>query len=174
MAASYSVRKYMPQDLNLWNTFVYQSANGTFLVDRHYLSYHKNRISDYSLMVFKNHTLFAILPAHFSDNVLYSHKGLTFGGLMVLPYVRTQDYLACWHAIINYCKAHLIQSLEYQPTPTLFHRQQEVRDTYFMYRLNAKLSDRKLASVKNLTSYQGTFSKGKHLNIGKAIKKNSE
>ena len=48
------------------------------------MEYHKDRFDDYSLMIFNvNNKLVAILPAHKVDSVLYSHQGLTYGGLVL-------------------------------------------------------------------------------------------
>lgn len=66
-----------------WNDFVSESSNGTFLFLREYMEYHADRFTDYSLLVYDGNKLLALLPANRSGDVLYSHAGLTYGGLIV-------------------------------------------------------------------------------------------
>ena len=79
------IRRYTADAANEWNNFVAQSKNGTFLFDRRYMDYHADRFSDYSLMVYLNQTPYALLPANIKDDVLVSHGGLTYGGLVMTP-----------------------------------------------------------------------------------------
>ena len=44
------------------------------------MDYHKDRFEDYSLMVFKDEKLVAVLPANRVEDKLFSHQGLTYGG----------------------------------------------------------------------------------------------
>ena len=67
-----------------WNDFVSESSNGTFLFLREYMEYHADRFTDYSLLVYEGNKLLALLPANRSGDVLYSHAGLTYGGLIVM------------------------------------------------------------------------------------------
>jgi len=46
------------------------------------MEYHKDRFTDFSLMIYKNETLVALLPANKSNDSIYSHQGLTYGGLV--------------------------------------------------------------------------------------------
>ena len=64
-----------------WNDFVSESSNGTFLFLREYMEYHADRFTDYSLLVYDGNKLLALLPANRSGDVLYSHAGLTYGGV---------------------------------------------------------------------------------------------
>lgn len=47
------------------------------------MEYHKDRFEDYSLLVFENENLVAIVPANRKENELHSHGGLTYGGLLL-------------------------------------------------------------------------------------------
>ena len=58
------------------------SKNGTFLFDRQYMDYHADRFADHSLMFYRDEALCALLPANELDATLYSHQGLTYGGLV--------------------------------------------------------------------------------------------
>lgn len=86
----YTFVKYEDSNSKIWDDFVRDlSVNGTFLHSRNFLSYHpKERFTDNSLMIYdeKNH-LIAVCPACvIEDNgkkIFFSHKGSTFGGLII-------------------------------------------------------------------------------------------
>ena len=77
------IKRYTREKAEEWNRFVAASKNGTFLFDRHYMDYHADRFTDHSLMVYRRGKLYALLPANAADGVLYSHQGLTYGGLLM-------------------------------------------------------------------------------------------
>ena len=47
------------------------------------MEYHKDRFQDYSLMVFDENKLVAVLPANRVEVEVFSHQGLTYGGLVL-------------------------------------------------------------------------------------------
>ena len=80
---SFTIRKYQSSDYSLWNEFVANAKNATFLFHRDFMEYHSDRFEDFSLLVFdEKNTLKAILPANRVQDVLHSHQGLTYGGLI--------------------------------------------------------------------------------------------
>ena len=60
-----------------------KGKNSTFLFQRDFMDYHSDRFMDHSLLVFKDEKLIAVLPGNQVDNTVYSHQGLTYGGLIV-------------------------------------------------------------------------------------------
>ncbi|MCU0392991.1 MAG: hypothetical protein MUE81_17925 [Thermoflexibacter sp.] len=64
-----------------WNKFVSQACNATFLFYRNFMDYHSDRYIDHSLMLFSDNELIAIFPANEQEDTIYSHKGLTYGGI---------------------------------------------------------------------------------------------
>ena len=78
----YEFVRYSPERADEWNSFLSESVNGTFLFDRRYMDYHSDRFSDASLMVYRRGKLYALLPANVEGSTLYSHQGLTYGGLV--------------------------------------------------------------------------------------------
>ena len=83
MVDKYQIRGYSKDDAVVWNAFVSNSPNATFLFNRNFMDYHSDRFSDFSLMIFSSKKLVAILPANRVGDTLYSHQGLTYGGLVV-------------------------------------------------------------------------------------------
>ena len=67
----------------IWNDFVSKSKNGTFLFHRDFIEYHSDKFDDFSLLVFFKQELVALLPANQVNNTIFSHQGLTYGGLIL-------------------------------------------------------------------------------------------
>ena len=88
-----------------WNDFVNESSNGTFLFLREYMEYHADRFTDYSLLIYDENRLLALLPANRQGDVLYSHanRGL-FGG---------NSYFGALHYPINPSRFHLGVSVDF-------------------------------------------------------------
>ena len=79
----FEIRRYTPDKVDEWNQFVAESKNGTFLFDRRYMDYHQDRFADCSLMFYLKGKLVAVLPAHRDGDSVFSHRGLSYGGLIL-------------------------------------------------------------------------------------------
>ena len=77
------IKRFTPAVADEWNSFVVASKNGTFLFDRRYMDYHADRFQDHSLMIYRRGRLYALLPANVAGDTLFSHQGLTYGGLIM-------------------------------------------------------------------------------------------
>ena len=97
----FEIRRYTPDKADEWNRFVVQSKNGTFLFDRRFMDYHADRFTDASLMVYRGQSLYALLPANVKGNVLTSHGGLTYGGLVMSDRCSAHGVLETFSAIVK-------------------------------------------------------------------------
>lgn len=85
----YRIVEYSDEYEKIWDNFVLnQSVNGTFLQTRNFINYHpKGRFLDGSLIIFQKTCVVSVVPACIlktdQGNELYSHKGATFGGIIV-------------------------------------------------------------------------------------------
>lgn len=85
----YSIIPYEEYLADEWDEFVLHSTvNGTFLQTRNFLNYHPGgRFTDASILVYQKNKLIAVLPAcqilSETGMELYSHKGATYGGILV-------------------------------------------------------------------------------------------
>lgn len=83
------VRKFEEQDEERWDNYVLnESINGTFMHSRRLINYHdKKKYKDASIIFCEGDDWFAVLPAceiyEENMNILYSHSGCTFGGVVV-------------------------------------------------------------------------------------------
>lgn len=68
-SSAIAVRPYSPNDAEHWDSFVWQSNNGTFFHLQRFLSYHpEGRFTFHHLLFYRGTTLLAVLPAALMDN----------------------------------------------------------------------------------------------------------
>ena len=144
------VRRYNPDDADRWNSFVAESKNGTFLLDRRYMDYHADRFTDYSLLFYLDDKLVALLPANVQGDILFSHGGLTYGGLVTTDKFKTVDALD----VFTYLRKHLLlegfERVIYKPCPWIYHSLPSEEDLYALFRFGARLAGRDVATVVDL------------------------
>lgn len=135
-----------------WNDFVASSKNGTFLFSRNYMDYHSDRFTDHSLMFYDTkHKLVALLPANRDGQVLYSHRGLTYGGVIMGDRMRVSTVLDIFKTMNGILKKDGIKSVVYKPTPWIYHSQASEEDLYAIFRLcDFKIVGREISTAVNL------------------------
>src|SRR4051794_12547716 len=101
---NYKVITYTPSFYNEWNDFILNSKNGTFLFHRDFMDYHKDRFEDYSLLVFKKEKLVAVLPANKVDREIYSHQGLSYGGVILNKDIKLKHVIGVFENLLKYLK----------------------------------------------------------------------
>jgi hypothetical protein len=106
----------------LWNEFLSKSNTPILLFDRNFMEYHQNRFTDHSLLFFDNSQLIALLPANQHNNSLYSHQGLTFGGLITKSSTKFPIKEKIITSLINYCKETHFNSLLIKQLPNFLQQ----------------------------------------------------
>jgi hypothetical protein len=166
-----SVSKYSPEYKKLWDDFVSNSKNGIFLFYRDYMEYHSDRFCDHSLLFFKNRTLMGLLPANIRDDTLYSHGGLTFGGVISGYNMRIPLMLDIFEKLVEHCKEERITEILYKAIPYIYHSIPADEDLYALFRYNAKLVGRNVTTSIYLPS-KLKFDESRARAIKKAQKNN--
>lgn len=134
------IRRYTANDAACWDAFVRDSRNGTFLLERPYMDYHANRFADHSLLFYNDkQQLVALLPANEVDGVLYSHQGLTYGGLIVSVKMTAIMVCECFDAVVTYAKDCGLKALYYKQMPHIYHLCPTEEDEYAMWQRGATL-----------------------------------
>ncbi len=114
------VRLYKSDDKELWNEFISSAKNATFLFNRDFMEYHKHRFEDYSLMCFDKGKLIAVMPANLKDGIVYSHQGLTYGGVVVKPKIRFEKYILIFRTILKFFSVNKIQTIYIKDLPSIY------------------------------------------------------
>ncbi|WP_338510451.1 hypothetical protein VRB52_07415 [Pseudomonas trivialis] len=138
---------------------------------RDFMEYHADRFNDASLMIHEDGVLLAVLPASRKDDVLTSHAGLTYGGLVLSQKVKADAVLTCLEAIASFTRAAGVNKIVYKAIPFIFAMQGAQEDLYALFRVGATLTRRDLSSVIYLKR-RLKLSKGRKWLIARA-KKNS-
>ena len=135
------------QHLLIWNEFNSNAKNGSFLFMREFMDYHNDRFKDNSLMVWENNSLLALLPANIKGNILYSHQGLTYGGLVVKKDIKLTAYLKCFYSILKECHTQNIQFIDIKPIPKFLTNYATDEEEYAAFLGEAELVRRDTAMV---------------------------
>lgn len=114
------------------------------------MDYHQDRFKDHSLMIFKGDTLIALLPANILGDVLYSHQGLTYGGLIYHHKLKFHQVLDIFASVLQYCETKRIKFLELKMLPSIYSEYPNEELSYLMFLLDAQLLRRDSLSVLNL------------------------
>ena len=129
----FEIRRYTPTDQNAWDRYVDRARNATFLFKRGYMDYHADRFKDHSLMFFVGNHLHSLLPAHEVGDTLYSHYGLTYGGLIMDIHVTITDTVKLFQELNEYLKAAGFRHVVYRPIPWIYHRVPAEEDLYAIF-----------------------------------------
>ena len=164
-----NIARYTKEKSNQWNEFVAKSKNGTFLFDRNYMEYHSDRFDDFSLMFYNNHDkLCAIMPANKVGKTLYSHQGLTYGGLVTNDKTTIHTVIDCFSSLMSLLKVEHFNKLIYKATPHIYHLQPSEEDLYALFTIcNARLSKRDISSALPL-SHPISFTESRRSGLRKA------
>jgi hypothetical protein len=144
--------RYSEEWKERWDKFVASSKNGTFLLMRDYMEYHKDRFDDCSLIFLDDEDkIEALLPASRHGESLRSHGGLTYGGFVMSAKTNGEKPMEWLEAVENYMRANGMTELVYKPTPHIYHSQPAEEDIYALFRAGAQMSVCNLATVINLS-----------------------
>ena len=167
---NYIVRKYQPTDYLSWNEFVATAKNATFLFHRDFMEYHSDRFQDFSLLIFdENQNLKAILPANRLEEVVYSHQGLTYGGLILNEKTKLQEVIEITFNLLHFLNENEISTLNLKQLPSFYTKFPSEEMEYLSFIINAKLVRRDSLSVLDLkTDYN--FSKDRKQAINRGVK----
>lgn len=144
----FEVKQYTQEQTQTWNEFIEDSRQGTFLFNRSYMDYHADRFQDASLMIYRKGQLYALLPANRLGDTLYSHQGLTYGGLITKKQSTTAEICEVFIRINKHLYNSEIQRVIYKPTPWIYHCYPAEEDLYALINVcHAQLVARDISST---------------------------
>lgn len=145
-----SIKRYTKNDFNTWNEFVANAKNSTFLHNRLFMEYHSDRFEDFSLIVLDGEKWIAVLPANVVENQLYSHQGLTYGGLLYNEKIKLGQVIEAFKTILQYLNENGITKLFLKTVPTIYHKKPAEELNYGLFLTKAKLIRSDCLSVLEL------------------------
>lgn len=179
MSEEFEVRRFEKSMSKEWNEFVAKSKNATFLFIRDYMDYHSDRFEDHSLLFFKNGKLRALFPGCKIGDDLYSHAGLTYGGLLSDNSSTTEDTLIIFKLLADYAKDKGFKRIHYKPVPHIYHKLPAEEDLYALFRFGARLDVRNVSAAidtSNMLKFRDIRKHGvkKALRAGIEIKESTD
>lgn len=163
-------KPYSVSEKKAWDQFVSACKSPLFFFKRDYLEYHADRFIDASFMFYKNNDLIAIFPASNHGDILNSHGGLTYGGLLLSDKARSGDVIAIVSCLADQSRELGFKKIIYKAIPYLFQTHVTQEDLYCIVNiLNANLIRRDLSSVIYLDN-RLKLSKGRKWLIARAKK----
>lgn len=168
------IRRYRREDKELWNSFVSKARNATFLFDRNYMDYHADRFDDNSFMFYHKGKLKAVLPANVAGDTLYSHQGLTYGGLLLDKKATVEDVLECFDSLNSWLRENGISKVVYKALPWIYQQYPSEEDLYALtWKCKAQLISRNIASTI-VVDNKLKFAESRKSGIRKALSLNIE
>ena len=144
----FEIRRYTAELADEWNAFVATSKNATLLFDRRYMDYHSDRFEDYSLMVYFKSELYALLPANRVADTLYSHQGLTYGGLLMTSDGKTALVRDAFVAVNAFLRQEGFRRVIYKHIPWIYASLPAEEDLFALNNVcRAQICSRDVATV---------------------------
>ena len=143
----FSIKTYNDSYKVDWNNFVDISKNSTFLFKREFMDYHAEKFEDFSLLIFYNSELIALFPCNIRDGEVYSHEGLSYGGVIVKTDLKFLKYLELFTHLLKYFDEKSIKKLYIKQIPSIYNSNFNGELDYLSFVTGAKIYRRDIISV---------------------------
>ena len=164
------IKQYNLDDAAKWNELVTISKQGTFLFNRNYMDYHSDRFADCSFLIMEKGRISAALPANRKGDTLYSHQGLTYGGLLTTERMTAEKVCNIFSELNILLKEMGIKQVVYKAIPWIYHRIPAEEDLYALTNVcHAQLVSRDISSSFSLHDVR-KFTESRKSGIRKAIR----
>jgi hypothetical protein len=148
---NFSLVPYRPEFYNQWNDFIRLAKNATFLFHRDFMEYHSSRFDDYSQLVFDGKKLVAVLPANRVGTTVFSHQGLTYGGLVYAEKMKLAEVIAIFKTVLKTLQNNGIEKLHIKLMPSIYHDKPADDLAYALFLADGKLMQRDSLAVLDLS-----------------------
>jgi hypothetical protein len=166
----FEIVPYHPRLKAQWDDLVSHAANSSLIHFRDYMEYHQDRFEDRSFLIYHHGKLVALLPLEGEGKELYSHRGLTFGGLLTVPQLNASEMAGLIQHLLNVLRNLGVVTLSVKEMPSFFwtcpdhlarwrtsteHLNLEAKDlkSFYAVPLPAKVEDRgKRWGIKKATA----------------------
>ncbi|MDF2690494.1 MAG: family N-acetyltransferase [Gammaproteobacteria bacterium] len=146
--------KYTDSYKEEWDSWLKHSPCATFLHSRQFLSYHKQRFEDCSVLIFdEEDKLLAVFAAAFDQNdrtKIISHQGITYAGLLTVAKADANLHKEIFQELMSFYRKMGVSSIIYKAVPDCFKKVNFDNDLYALQQLNARLIRRDLNCVIDL------------------------
>jgi len=143
---------FAPDFIEAWDSFVWQSNNGTLFHTRAFLAYHPpQRFNDDSLLFFKEGRLLAVLPAATrvddTSKILRSHPGASFGSFVANSNLSLRDAERIVTNFLAYCHERGYAGAEITLPPQIYLARPSHYLDFILYQHGFRYRKREVSSV---------------------------
>lgn len=117
------------------------------MLERDFMDYHSDRFEDLSLLVYKESSLVAVLPANKKENTVHSHQGLTYGGLVLGKKTKLNEIIFIFKSVLSFLSKDGIETLHLKLTPSIYHKVPSDEMEYLLFISEATLTRVDVSSV---------------------------
>jgi len=103
-----------------WDAVLDAGINGTFLHRREFMEYHRDRFTDASLILYKKEKPIAIFPAEQEGKTVFSHRGLTYAGWILVAGVSESQVRHILESTLTHYRERNQNFLEIRMVPDFF------------------------------------------------------
>jgi hypothetical protein len=147
----YIIKRYETKNYSEWNAFISTAKNATFLFDRDFMEYHSDRFDDFSLMIYEEDKLVSVLPANRVGATIYSHQGLTYGGLVYNNKIKLISVVEILKNILKFLHDSKIIKLQIKIIPSIYHDLPAEELNYALFLADANLIRRDSMAVIDMS-----------------------
>ena len=144
------IKQYDSKYFDQWNAFISKAKNATFLFHRDFMEYHKERFQDFSLLIFEEEKLIAVMPANRVGDTVYSHQGLTYGGIVYSPKITGEKVAAIIDSLLSFLKENGMQFFYFKPIPSFYTSGGNHEIDFFLIKKGALLDKKEMNMAINL------------------------
>jgi hypothetical protein len=146
--------RYNNDNFDEWDEFCKNTIQGTFLHTRKFLSYHKDKFLDHSLILRSDDKIIGLFAAaeHPTDKkTIVSHPGITYGGVLHAGDLYGEHMLEGIKLLAQHYKNSGYTKLVYKTIPFIYHKAPSQDDLYAMFRIGATRFRTDLSCAIDLT-----------------------
>lgn len=114
------------------------------------MEYHKDRFEDFSLIVEEDRKWIAVLPANRVGDTLFSHQGLTYGGLVYDEKLKLVSVINAFREILKYLNSNGIETLMVKELPLIYADFFSQELSYALFTAGSRLVRRDALAVVEL------------------------
>ena len=137
------------------------------------MDYHYDRFIDFSVMVYRDKELYALLPANVVGDKVISHQGLTYGSFILQDKAKFFYAFEAFKAMLAFYETEGINLLEIKVIPTFYNKIPADELDYFLYKANAQLLKKDVLMIIDYAE-QISFQKNRREGINKALRSDLE
>jgi len=117
------ILRFKEKDTSAWDCFVQEANNGTIFHTQRFLSYHpKTRFKDHHCMVTQKESLIAVFPAVEHEGSIISHRGASYGGLVMKHGIGISTVCRIIEHLVTYYRSKGFKKIITTQTPLVYYK----------------------------------------------------